>query len=546
MNLRLIAFASCLLTCLACSTHYGSYDHIEPLPANPDLLIPPVADGDKPTSWPELVLEIGEPRPVSLSELLTMVLDRNLDIRVQRYDQLIADDEIGKQQGIYDVTLSAGVSRSNAHIPSSQDPEKAGRAGFSYANSLATGQDSRQAEAALQQLLPSGAALAIGSTTTRDKTSPLLTSARYDPFYSQQYGISIIQPLLKNFGPTVTNSGIDIARRSREIAAEAFRQQVLDQTAAVMSLYWDLVFAINDAEVQQLSLEQAEGLLRVNTIKFDAEVLSLVDVLLAKAGVATRQSALISAKARIRRVQDSIKRTIRTEEQTGWHDNLLPRDTPGFVEYPFALEQCLEQAFLHRPDLRQLELASEIARIGERVARNQRLPSLDIAASYSILGYGDDFDPANHDAGARDYETWSYGIELTFPLQNRAARYAYKQAQTQVAQSELSQENLRDRAILGVRDAMRNLTALRQQIDTTKAATEYEQAKLDAEQKRYDVGESTSQDILDYQEDLATARSNHFLAIVEFNKAVIELERTKGTLLDTLGIPIETIAADLQ
>ena len=78
-----------------------------------------------------------------------------------------------------------------------------------------------------------------------------------------------------------------------------------------------------------------------------------------------------------------------------------------------------------------------------------------------------------------------------------------------------------------------------QRVRETQTAVEYEEAKLDAEQKRFDVGMATSHDVLEFQRDLADSRANHLRAIIDYNKALIDLELAKGSLLQFHQIQIE-------
>ena len=103
---------------------------------------------------------------------------------------------------------------------------------------------------------------------------------------------------------------------------------------------------------------------------------------------------------------------------------------------------------------------------------------------------------------------------------------------------------LQDQIALEVRQAVRALRTARQRITVTQSRVSSTQALLDSELIRYEVGISTAFQVLEFQEDLAEAQSQHLRAVVDYNQAAIGLERARGTLLQTYGIQVED--ADLN
>jgi outer membrane protein TolC len=174
------------------------------------------------------------------------------------------------------------------------------------------------------------------------------------------------------------------------------------------------------------------------------------------------------------------------------------------------------------------------------------MPRFDAFGSYGITGLGPDTGRAGHNLGTADYDNWSLGLDFSFPIPNTRARAAARQADKLVEGSDLLTEKIKDLAIFEVRKAVRDLQSARQSIEIGKTQVRAEQEKLRGEMKRYEVGMATSQDLLDYQDRLAMAQSGLIGAIVTYNKAIVDLERARGTLLESLKIkmdPIESAAA---
>jgi outer membrane protein TolC len=366
-----------------------------------------------------------------------------------------------------------------------------------------------------------------------------------NPFYEQQVQLEVVQPLLKNFGPTVTNANIRIARHQEEISRYGVLAEIDTQVAQAMQTYWDLVFTIENLSVQQLFLKQAEDLLRINRIKFETGVLSQTDVLQAEAQVATGQESVIVAQSAIIAVQDQLKRLMDpTRDLSDWNRPLVPEDLPQETPVEVDEEEAIQDALANRPEILQSEEQIRIAEIGRSVADWQRLPELNVFGSYNINGGGPTSKDAWDTVEDNNYNSYQAGVELRYPLLNRKARAEYQQSQKQLEIARKSLENLESVVTVEVRNALRELRTGRERIQATRSAVESEQAKLDAELKRYDVGMSTSFEVLTFQQDLADARVNHLNSLVRYNKALIELDRVRSRLRDRLlemGVPVELL-----
>jgi outer membrane protein TolC len=92
---------------------------------------------------------------------------------------------------------------------------------------------------------------------------------------------------------------------------------------------------------------------------------------------------------------------------------------------------------------------------------------------------------------------------------------------------------------LGVREAVRQIETDIKRVKATRAARVLAEQKLDAEEKKLEVGISTNFQVLEFQEDLAVAESNETRAIIDYNRSLINLERAKGTILSTNNISLQ-------
>ncbi len=498
--------------------------------------------GDLKTSPP---LQPGAPtHRISLQDVLRLTLENNLDIKITEYTRKIARDEIEVQKGIFDTLFTSRLAQTEIEQPLVL--EKAGTSpGFTQTTWEAFGisdvQESvtKSFEARLSQLLPTGGILELLYIDERLEQVPS-GFATVSPYYNVQLTLAFLHPILKNFGPAVTKAGIRIAKNNAEISHEAFRLQVMSQLAQALKTYWELVFAIYNYDVQMISLRQAQDLLRINTIKFEAGVVPSTDVLQAKAQVASREEQIITAHQQILDIQDLLKQIINAPKtDPNWQINLIPEDRPTYYDVSLDEDQFLREAFAYRPEYQQAETMLENRKIQRMVARNKRLPELNFYGYYGFTGADESNTMAFENMETLDYHHWQVGLEFRYPLPNRIGRYRYHQSQLQYDQARESLGNLKNLITLGIRNSRREVETNRKRIDVTEASVEYEEAKLDAEQKRFDVGMSTSHDVLEFQRDLANSRANHLRAIIDYNKALIDLELAKGTLLKFYQVQIE-------
>jgi outer membrane protein len=99
-----------------------------------------------------------------------------------------------------------------------------------------------------------------------------------------------------------------------------------------------------------------------------------------------------------------------------------------------------------------------------------------------------------------------------------------------------------NRVRIEVRNAQFSVQQNRAAVQSAQAAVALARQSLDAEQKKYALGASTTTLVLQNQSALATAESNLVSAMAAYEKSQVELDRSTGLLLDHSGI----LLADAQ
>ncbi len=188
----------------------------------------------------------------------------------------------------------------------------------------------------------------------------------------------------------------------------------------------------------------------------------------------------------------------------------------------------------------QAKLNVEQQGIQLKYDRNQLLPELDLTGSYGYNGSGGrEFDNAVDHIGEGNAPNYSYGAKLTIPLGNISARNQYKAAKASSQQVELQFKQLEQNVLVQIDNAVKQAQSAYQSVQATKQARVYAEAALDAEQKTYAVGKATTFEVLQYQNNLTTARSAEIRALANYNEALNTLAQQEGATLERHNINIE-------
>jgi len=484
------------------------------------------------------------PRDLSILDVVTQTLANNRTIKIEGYTLRIAEYQIPVSKGIYDLLVGGSAQYNRTETQAST---------AAFGSLPVTSSRTASGSLSLSQLLPTGAtfnfAYDVIHTSTMIPTLvaipggtgafPFAIVGTTDREWQNRATFGITQPLLRGFGPTVTNANIRIAQLERQGTAADFQTQLELSLQNALLTYWDLIGALEAYKVNVIAYSAALDLLRINSAKLAAGVVPRTDVLQAEAAAEDRRNLLIQARELVRNTEDQLKRQIFLQEgRPLWESEIRPTQPIGWREMDVDLDKTIAAALELRPELRRDR--SNIAQndVNLKVARNNLLPQLNAFGNVQPNGldqtYGRSFDTMS-DA---NYTNYTAGLQFQYPLQNRSARYQFKQAGTRHAQAEEQLRDLQDQITLDVRLAVRDLRTARDRITVTQSQIRAEEVKLAAETRRYEVGISTAYQVLQFQGDLANAQVSHIRAVLDYNQAAIRLERAQGTLLRTYGVQV--------
>jgi outer membrane protein TolC len=214
----------------------------------------------------------------------------------------------------------------------------------------------------------------------------------------------------------------------------------------------------------------------------------------------------------------------------------MPVTKPNPVHFTFEQEALVGQAMDNRMELLELELRVSQAYMRQSFFRNQALPVVNLSYTYNVNGLG----PTRTDAYDllldRNFEDHRVGLELLIPLGNEAAESRLRQAYLQRRQALASVERRRAIIEVEVLNAIDKLETNWQRILATRQSALLEERLYQAEIRQFEIGMSTSTDVLEAQANFANAQSAEISALTEYQIALVDLAYATGTLLGSANV----------
>jgi len=488
--------------------------------------------------------------PLSLSEAITLSLRNNLDIRVAGYTPKISATDIDRQLSQFDPTASASLTYSSQKPPAVQTISKQKIGPATQVTKAPFQQDTSITAANGGLSVKSLSGGTIGLTTSdahnmvTTRTTFNLPVVQKQNYYAGTLGLSVVQPLLRNAGVAFNTSGILIAKNNARVSALTFENNVMDLVLGVDQAYWNLVFTIEDLKSKEKSLQAAQDFLKNNEIKYAAGALEKVEVSRARAAVAAREQGIVVSKAAVKDAEDRLRTLLDSPRyEILSSSKLFPTDKPSIYAVEIDQDASVHEALALRPDLRELVITAESAGIMIARAKNQLLPEVDLAATYTLNGVGDSWAGGYNDIFETEHRGLAAGITFSVPLGNRAARADYASASYQKLQTLAQLASSQRNVAYAVKKAIRDIRTSLQSIDASRVAVQAAKEQLDAEVQKYAQGQSIALDVLNAQNDLQQAESTYIASVASFNIAMASYYRQTGTVLRKFGI---TVAAPAE
>jgi outer membrane protein len=496
---------------------------------------------------------------LSLQDAISLALENNLDISVQRYAPWLADTDLlrakagfGSAIGRFDPQVTSTLSWDRRSTPINNPF----LAGTGVVQTALTSQTSL-ANFQYSQGFPTGTSYTITMNNNRQSTTSPSTFLNPSVQSSLFFGFS--QPLLNGFGFVANKRQLRIAANSRLAADLTFTEQVITTVSQVQTQYWDLVFAREDVKVKQRSVELADKLYADNKRQVEIGTLAPIEVVRAEAEVARTRQDLIVAQTLLLQQEMLLKNSITRNPMDPLLQRvaILPTDVivaPPQIEI-LPLQDALAEALQKRPDVRRQAVDLETRGITVASSRNALLPTLNLNGQYGSVGLAGNARQTQPDGSilivpaglgraldtaylGHDFPAYSVSLNLTIPIRNRVAQADNARALLEQRQSETRLRQLQNNVAVEVRNAQIALEQNRARVQAAQKSRELAEQTLDAEQKKYQLGASTIFFVIQAQRDLAQAQSTEVRALTDLLKARVTFERALGRTLEAQNIQI--------
>jgi outer membrane protein len=488
----------------------------------------------------------------------------------------------------FDPILTANFNLADATIPVNNPFIS----GTGTSGILALQEHSAQANVSYVEGFHTGTQVTVAWNNTRSSSNTL--ENLFNPAVASNITITVQQQLLNGFGTLPNTRFIAEAKNERQAADQYFAQQVITTITAVATAYWEYVFARENVKVEEAALGTSTKLYNDNKRQLEIGTMAPLDVLTAESEVATDRQNLILAQTTQLQSQTVLLNDITKQlmDPTLINVEIVPTTTltsPADVNIA-ALPDAVKEALANRPDVKQAEALLKNSGIQVKTARDALLPVLTLFGQYESQGLGgvettttqtptafaadlnaplltangapvliggqpvftgtpSAFNSVSTTANGglgdalssvfqNKFPTYAVGLNLTLPIRNRAAQADSARALLLDRAAQVQYLQLTNTVAVNVRNAQIALQQDRAQVDAAIKAGELAKQTLDAEQKKYQLGASTSYNVILRSRDLTTAQGNELRARINLVEAFINYDQSLGRTLTTNRITV--------
>ncbi len=416
-----------------------------------------------------------------------------------------------------------------------------------------------------------GEQLSVSFNNLRETTNSQRSD--FSPLLQSSFRAQLTQHLLQGCCKWVNERFVIQAKNTRRITDSAFRQQLIFTIGQVESIYWALVSAYEDEQAKQRALQQSTQLSSDNRKQLEIGTLAPLDVVNSDAAVASDHQALITSQSNLEYQQLLMKQAIARNLNDSQLANapVVPTDRVSLERVPeedMQTEDLIHEAYQNNPQIEQAALVMKNDEITIKAEKNGLLPVLDAYGFYGGSGVGGSqnpslncapvgqpFQPCPPTYPSSGYGTvlgntlnntspdWGVGVNLQIPLRNRTAQADQVRSQMEYRQSQMRMQQLYTQIRIQVINVVYALTNDRAAVQSSQSARDYAAQALDAEQKKYRLGASTTANVLQMERNLATSEDSVISADAAYARDRETLGQILANTLDKYGVSVTEAAS---
>src|SRR3954462_4490012 len=393
--------------------------------------------------------------------------------------------------------------------------------------------------------------------------------------------------LLRGFGVAVNSRTITVAKANLNLSDTTFKAEVISIVANVLNLYYGLVADYEDLKAKQSAAAVAQQFYENNQKQVQVGTMAPLDVTTAEAQLASSQQDLVVSQTTLAQEQVQLKNVL---SRTGTADPLLanveiipldPIVVPDQDNLP-PMKELLATAMANRTDVATLRVNLSNTEINALGTQNSVRPQLAVTASASVQGlsgspklvpvlrgsgrsasgaaplpgtvpcsisptglcqvpdpyFVGDIGTALGQMVRRNFPTQRAGVFFNATIRNRSAQADNNIDQLSLRQLELQNKRSLNQISVDLSNQVIGLQQARVRYQAAVRNRILSQQLLDAEQKKFALGVSTTFAVVQQQRDLATAHSSEVASLVAYSNARIALDQTVGLTLEQNHITV--------
>ena len=483
---------------------------------------------------------------LSLRSYIELVMANNPDINLQKLAVFEQQNAIQRAFSPFDPTLNLGFNTNRA---------------TTLPNDILEGADVRtnlnqRANFTYSQTYDTGTNYTVGYVGGKSANNSQFTS--FNPSITQSLQFTVSQPLLRDRGRHIQRIPIFIARSRLKLTEEQVRARVINLLVQAENAYWDVIDQRESLRVRENNLELARAFLERSRRELELGAISPLDIYQPEQQFATAQVGVTQFQYRLQQSEDTLRRWIGADlHPTLRYAPLVLTETaePPVYIPSFEPEEQVSKALRLRPELGQNRRSLEIDDLNIRSSTNDLRPNLMLNANYSAQGRGGNFfertllgsgsTSSVVPGGFPDaldqlfqfrFPTYGFGFTLQIPIRNRRAAANLADARIQKRRDLYALRSAEQQVREEVLNAVAGVEQSKAGILQATVARDFAQKRLDAEQKKYDLGVTTAFLVLDSQTKLVDAEADLLAQVIAYRRSMLNLLRSTGDLLETRGV----------
>ncbi len=472
---------------------------------------------------------------VTLQQVLKLALAWNVALESIKVGETIAQSVLEASRNRFNPTLTNSVDYErgiSASLFSSPSP---------FPLSL-TGTDSLTFSSELTKSSRSGIEYGLAFTEQRIKAlSRSIASSGSEPTPGTEYNWvsstaltgSVTIPIGQDFGASLNN--IPVRRSELGLTASRLdiRQRELSLLAVTAETYWNLMASLENLKVKEEAVRLSRRLLEENRQRLEAGVLSPFDVQVTEAQLAKERELLLAAKSDVLRIEDLVRAILNLEQVD---IAMRPLDRPRVRKPKLSQAQMLKKLFQKNTDLRQLQNRLIANSLDLKEARNKERTDLDFNLFYTFKGYSSDVGGGVEGFSYNADDSYGASLTWTLPLFDVSTRQKIRQRLLERKRLELDIANVKSELNVRLQSVLRQIRLSTEEVDTARISRRLAEEQLKNEIVRFQVGESTSFQVSQFQQNASEAKVREILAQVKFERNFLAMLVLTGDLFETYGI----------